>query len=58
VGGRAEDAHAAAGVLGDSEAVQACSGEGRGFEEVGGKDRLCLTAQEGRSSQVIAGGAG
>jgi hypothetical protein len=42
VGGGAEDVDAAGGVLDDGEDVQPCSGQGPGFEEVGGEDRVCL----------------
>jgi hypothetical protein len=45
-------------VLDDGEDVQPCSGQGPGFEEVGGEDRVCLAAEEGGPGLAVALGAG
>lgn len=58
VGGGTENTDAAGGVLDDSEDVQPCAGQGPGFEEVGGDDRVCLAAQEGGPGLVVALGCG
>ena len=47
VGGCAEDANAAGGVVDDCQGVEALSGQGDGFEEVARQDRLGLIAEEG-----------
>jgi hypothetical protein len=46
VRGGAKDADAAGGVFDDGEDVQPGAGQGPGFEEVGGEDRVCLGAQK------------
>ena len=46
VRGGAEDSDAPGGVLDDGEDVQARAGQGAGFEEVAGEQRLGLAAQE------------
>ena len=56
--GRAEDADAAGGVLDDGEDVQPRSGQGAGFEEVGGEEGVRLAAQEGGPGEVVAVGRG
>jgi hypothetical protein len=43
-GGCAEDADAAGGVLDDGEDGELRSGQGVGFEEVGGEQGVCLAA--------------
>jgi hypothetical protein len=58
VGGRAEDAHTATGVLDDGEDVQPRSGQCPGVVEVGGEDGVCLAAQEGGLGEVVAVGRG
>ncbi|SEG89486.1 hypothetical protein SAMN05444920_106457 [Nonomuraea solani] len=47
VGGDAEDANAAGGVLDDRQNVQVGAGEGTDFEEVARQQCICLAAQEG-----------
>jgi hypothetical protein len=49
---------AAGGVLDDGEDVQSGPGQGAGFEEVGGEDRVCLAAQEAGPGLVVALGCG
>ena len=44
MGGGTENADPAGGVFDDGEDVQPRSGQGSGFEEVGGDDRVCLAA--------------
>jgi hypothetical protein len=58
MGGGAEHADAAGGVLDDGEDVQPCSGQCPGLEEVGGEDRVCLAAQEGGPGLAVALGRG
>jgi hypothetical protein len=45
---------AAGGVLDDGEDVQSGPGQGAGFEEVGGEDRVGLAAQERGPGLVVA----
>ncbi len=58
VSGRTEDADAAGGVLDDSEDVEPRSGQGGGFDEVGGEEGVCLAAQEGGPGELVAVGRG
>jgi hypothetical protein len=46
VGGDAEDAYAAGGVLDDEEDVQPTQGDGVEVEQVAGQDRVRLGSQE------------
>ena len=53
VGGGAEDADVAGGVLDDGENVESRSGQGAGFEEVGGQQGVGLVAQEAGPGEVV-----
>jgi len=44
VSGGAEDADATGGVFDDGTDEQPCSGQGGGFDEVGGQQGMCLAA--------------
>lgn len=58
MGGCAENAYTPRGVLDGGEDVQACSGQRPGFEEVGGKNCVCLAAEEGGPGLAVALGCG
>jgi len=58
VGGGAEDADSAGGVLDDGEDVQPRAGQRAGFEEVGGEDGVCLAAEEADPGLAVALGRG
>jgi hypothetical protein len=58
VGGRAEDADAAVGVLDDGEDVHARAVQGGGGEEVAGQDRVGLATQESSPALAVAFGSG
>jgi hypothetical protein len=42
MGGGAEDLDPAGGVVDDGQGIEACTGQGGGFEEVGSDDRVAL----------------
>ena len=58
MGGGAENADAAGGVFDDGEDVQPSAGQGSGFEEVGGEDRVRLAAQKRRPGLAFSAGYG